>query len=207
VEGSQAAAEDDQAAARDSQAAAEDSQATTKEGDKQSKEPRIPGQFVSKDREGLGGAGEKLSMFVDPCKMLDRVKGSRRPLVIFAFDEAHILTDNPPKKDWNLFSELRRILRQISDDAIFSVFLSTAGRFHLFLPEIRSDHSDRIRDASERPLDPITEISFDDLAFPAPADAVFLDRVVQMEWISHLGRPLYVHFGLPCSEQLTSYLE
>ena len=36
----------------------------------------------------------------------------------------------------------------------------------------------------------ITEVSFDDLALPAREDTVSLDRVVQMDWISHLGRPL-----------------
>jgi len=166
-------------------------------------------RYVSKGR-GLDDAGERLSEFIDPRNMLDRVQGSRRPLVIFAFDEAHILTDNPHKKfkkDWNLFLELRRILRQISGRAIFSLFLSTAGRFHLFSPETRSDPSSRVRDASERTLDPITEISFDDLAHAALKDTVALDRVVRIEWMSHLGRPLYVHFGSAFSEQLTSHLD
>jgi hypothetical protein len=174
-------------------------------------EPKVkPVQYVSKDRKGLDDAGTHLAKFIDPFNKLDRVQGSRRPLVIFAFDEAHILTDNPHKEfkmDWNLFSELRRILRQISGHAIFSVFLSTAGRFHLFSPETHSDPSSRVRDASERTLDPITEISFDDLAHPARANTVSLGQVVQMDWISHLGRPLYVHLGYPSSEQLTSHLE
>jgi hypothetical protein len=94
---------------------------------------------------------------------------------------------------WNFFWELRRVLRQIHDLAIFSLFLSTAGRFHLFSPEIRSDPSNRVRDSSSRPLDPISEISFDDLAYLALNNTVTLDRVVQTDWISHLGRPLYVH--------------
>ena len=162
-------------------------------------------QYVSKDLEGLKGAAKKLAKFVDPLNKLDRIDGSRRPLVIFTFDEAHILTDNPPKKRWNLFLELRRILRQISSQAIFSLFLSTAGRFHLFFPEIRSDPSNRVRDSSCRTLDPITEISFDDMAYAAPPEVVTLDYVVQIDWMSHLGRPLYVHFGYYFNEQLTSH--
>ncbi len=43
------------------------------------------------------------------------------------------------------------------------------------------------------PLDPISEVCFDDLALPARENTVSLDRVVQTEWISHLGRP----FELP----------
>ena len=130
---------------------------------------------------------------MDPQYKLDRPKGPRRPLVIFAFDEAHTLTDNPPEKPWNLFSELRRILRQISMHPISSLFLSTAGRFNLFSPVTRSDPSNRVRDAILLTLDPITEISFDDLAPNSPPDAVTLGEVVEMKWMCHLGRPLYVH--------------
>jgi hypothetical protein len=166
-----------------------------------------PGLCVSEDRVGLEEAGEKLCRFVDPHRLLDSAEGPRWPLVVFAFDEAHILTDNPPDDDWNLFLELRRILRQIHKFPIFSLFLSTAGRFNLCSSEIRSDPSNRVRDPSFRPLDPISEISFDDLEYPALKDTVTLDRVVQIDWISHLGRPLYVHSSYPFREQLTSQLE
>jgi hypothetical protein len=165
-----------------------------------------PGRYESGNR-GVEKAGKLLCRFVDPHGLLDSSNGPRRPLVVFAFDEAHTLTDNPSNMPWNFFSELRRILRQIHDLPIFSLFLSTAGRFNLFSPDIRSDPSNRIRDANSRPLDPISEISFDDLAYPAPTDTVNLDRVVQTDWISHLGRPLYVHSGYILRVQLTSYLE
>jgi hypothetical protein len=123
--------------------------------------------------------------------MLDRREGSpRRPLVIFAFDEAQILTDNPAKMSWGLFSELRRILRQISLHAIFSLFLSTSGRFHVFLPDNRSDPSSRVREVYYPALNPITEISFDDIAYSAKSGTVTLSRVVSVDWMCHLGRPL-----------------
>jgi hypothetical protein len=115
-------------------------------------------------------------------------------LVILAFDESQILTDNPKDQDWTLFSELRRSLREIVDLPIFSLYLSTAGSFHLFSPDIKSDPSSRVTKAALSPLDPISEISFDDLAFPLQPDTVSLDRVVQMDWMSHLGRPLCVYF-------------
>jgi hypothetical protein len=158
-------------------------------------------------KEGVEEAGEKLCRFIDPHHSLDSPKGPRWPLVVFAFDEAHILTDNPPDHNWNLFLELRRILRQIYKLPIFSLFLSTAGRFNLFSSKTVSDPTNRIRDPSSRPLDPISEISFDDLAFPALEGTVPLDRVVKMDWISHLGRPLYVRYRYPFREQLTSLLE
>lgn len=135
-------------------------------------------------------AGQKLCGFVDERYLLDSSNGPRWPLVVLAFDEAHVLTDNPPDGNSNLFMMLRGILRQIHKLPIFSLFLSTAGRFNLFSPEIRSDPSDRIKNDNLRPLDPIPEVSFDDIAHPAFEDEVTLDRVVQMDWIARLGRPL-----------------
>jgi hypothetical protein len=176
------------------------------------KEPEEFHPWVSKDWEEVKDAGEHLAQFVDPNNLLDCDQGQpRRPLVILAFDEAHILTDNPSIANrttmWNLFSELRRILRQTSDQAIFSLFLSTAGHFNLFSPDIRSDPSRRIRNFSLGPLDPITETSFDTLAYDAPEETITLSRVVGMDWMCHLGRPLYVHFDYRFNEQLTSHLE
>jgi len=177
--------------------------------------PKRPEKFdpyILKDGDGIENAGKLLAEFVDPGNVLDRDKElPRRPLVIFAFDEAHILTDNPPipnrATNWNLFSELRRILRETSDYAIFSLFLSTAGRFNLFSPEISSDPSRRIQDTTLSTLDPITEISFDDLAYDAPEYKIMLERVVEIDWMCHLGRPLYALFGYHFNEQLTSHLE
>jgi len=168
--------------------------------------------YVFEDGDGIEEAGKLLAQFVDPGNLLDRDKElPRRPLVIFAFDEAHILTDNPPipnrATNWNLFSELRRILRESSDHAIFSLFLSTAGRFNLFSPEISSDPSRRIQDSTLSTLDPITEISFDDLAYDAPEYKIMLKQVVEMDWMLHLGRPLYALFDYHFNEQLTSHLE
>ena len=121
---------------------------------------------------------------------MDSDKGPRWPLVILAFDESHIPIDNPKDWSWTLFSELCRTLREIVDWPIFSLFLSTAGSFHLFSPEIKEDNSGRVINGL---LSPISEISFDDLAFAAQEGTVSLDRVVQTDWMSHLGRPLCVH--------------
>ena len=61
-------------------------------------------------------------------------EGPLWPLIVLAFDEADALTDNPPEQEhWNLFSELRRFLRQIQHLPIFSLFISTSGRFDNFL--------------------------------------------------------------------------
>lgn len=143
-------------------------------------------------RKSVKDSGTDLCRFIDPYDVLDS-SGPRRPLLIFSFDESHILTDTPKDAGWTLFVELRRTLRELVDLPIFSLFLSTVGRFHLFSPEIRSDPSTRVAKADLVPLNPITEVSFDDLAFPAKEDTVTLGRVVQVDWISHLGRPLYAY--------------
>jgi len=171
--------------------------------------PRYTSESVGKDYnpgDGVKEAGEKLCRFIDPKRVLDARNGSRRPLVILSFDESHILADIPKRSSWTLFSELRRVLREIIDHPIFSLFLSTAGRFHLFSPEIRSDRSNWITNHELAPLHPISEICFDDIAYPAKEYTVSLDRVVKTDWISHLGRPLYVHFTYYSQEQLTYYL-
>ena len=155
---------------------------------------------------GLKEVGERLCRFIDPDRLLDSCDGSRRPLVILSFDESHTLIDIPKRSSWTLFSELRRVLREIVDYPIFSLFLSTAGRFHQFSPEIRSDPSGRITNHELTPLHPISEICFDDIAYAAKENTVALDKVVTTDWMSHLGRPLYVHFTYSFQEQLTYYL-
>jgi hypothetical protein len=180
-----------------------------KDGDGKGKVP----PYVSGIGDRIDNAGRKLVRFIDPIIKIDSEGQPRRPLVVISFDEAHVLTDTPSIPDrepkWNMFSELRRILRQASDHAIFSLFLSTAarGRFSLFSPKMFSDPSKRIARSNLRALDPITEISFDDLAYPTPEYTIQLENVVGIDWMCHLGRPLYVFVDYHSSEQLTFHLE
>ncbi|KAI0250558.1 hypothetical protein BJV78DRAFT_1218537 [Lactifluus subvellereus] len=153
------------------------------------REQSLPGYQHRGER--VTKAGIKLSRFVDPKGLLDSAEGPRHPLVILAFDESHTLTDTPRGKSWTVFSELHWVLGQLVDLPIFSLFLSTAGKFQLFSPEIRSDPSRRVANRDLPPLHPVSEISFDDLAYPAIEDNITLSRVVQMDWIAHLGRPLF----------------
>jgi hypothetical protein len=156
------------------------------------------------DSEGLKDVGEDLCLFLDEDNVLNSENGPRRPLVILAFDEAHTLTDNlPNQEEWNLFTDLCRVLQQINHLQIFSLFLSTAGGFHKFSPDIH----EKSAHPGYRPLNPILEISFDDIAYPALKDTVTINRVVDIDWISHLGRPLYVHSSYPFRELLTYFLE
>ena len=176
------------------------------------KSKKSPDRYVSESAggyntgDGVNEAGEKLCRLIDSERVLNLASGSRRPLVILSFDESHTLIDIPKRSSWTLFSELRRVLREIVDYPIFSLLLSTAGRFHQFSPEIRSDPSGRITNHELTPLHPISEICFDDIAYAAKENTVALDKVVTTDWMSHLGRPLYVHFTYSFQEQLTYYL-
>jgi hypothetical protein len=160
----------------------------------------------TKGSVGLKDAGELLCRFIDEDEVSNSKHGPRRPLVVLAFDEADTLADNPPGKDWNLFSELHRVLRQINHLQIFSLFLSTGGRFPKFSPNIPDVKSARARHGYPT-LNPILEISFDDIAYPASEDTVTIGRVVEIDWICHLGRPLYVRSSYSSRELFTYHLE
>ena len=157
-----------------------------------------PSQYVDDDGTGVRTVGKDLCKYIDPERMLI-TKAWRWPLVLLSFDETDVLTDNPEEGEWTLFSELRRILQRLDSDdqAIFSLFLSTAGNFWIHSPNIKSDPSRRVVTEYLRPLCPITEISFDCLARPAGEGMVTLNQVVQISWIAHLGRPLYDFCSLP----------
>ena len=108
------------------------------------------------------------------------------PLVILAFDEAHSLAhkDQP----WSHFSELRRALRALYDQPLFSLFLTT-GNVNVLVPSSRNDLSSRIKNRVFSVSRPFTEVGFDHFAFNDQFD---LRVVTSDEHISHFGRPLWV---------------
>jgi hypothetical protein len=63
-------------------------------------------------------------------------EGLQHPLVIIIFDESHILTDILENSHWTLFSKLHCTLRGMVEQPIFTLFLSTVGRFNQFSSEI-----------------------------------------------------------------------
>lgn len=121
-------------------------------------------------------AGEELIDFIFPSKVIFKENGLRRPLVILSFDDAHQLAD-VFRRESIMLSELRRVLSELNGKPIFGLFLSTAA--NTFKPY-------DIRD-----LPPITETSFDALAYIAEEGVTTLDEVAQDKWMSHLGRPLF----------------
>jgi hypothetical protein len=158
--------------------------------DSKTSSPRLESQNTG----GVKEAAQDLCKLIDPNQTLKSPFGPRHPLVILAFDEAHVLTNNPADQTYNVFIELRRVLRSIVNEPIFSLFLTTAGSFQRFSPNIRSDPSSRVTNENLPTLHPISEISFDTLAYSAKDNEVSLQRVTQTDWIARLGRPLCVDY-------------
>ncbi|KAJ6558418.1 hypothetical protein DFH09DRAFT_529768 [Mycena vulgaris] len=132
-------------------------------------------------------ATQELIRFLDSNGDL---RAQQKPLVVLCFDEAHTLTQNIQGQEWTWFTELRRILRQIKDEPIFSLFLSTSGKFHLFSPPPEVDSSNRIRHLDFYLFDPITEIGFDQYAEKLPQQ-ISLHEVASTHQMALLGRMLF----------------
>ena len=152
-----------------------------------------PAQYVDQTGKGVHSAAKALHDFVDP-RGLVKYGQWRRPLVVLSFDESHVLTDGTKESEWSTFSELRRILQRLGGHLIFSLFLSTSGNFRMLSPDIKPDPSSRVVNEALLPFHPITDVSFDCLARPAAEGSMTLFEVTQIDWIAHLGRPLYVPF-------------
>lgn len=131
-------------------------------------------------------AGKELNHFLDPNKHCDK-----DPLLVICFDESHSLTDRIEDVPFTRFSELRRALRVLCQRPFFSIFLSTAGKFHLFSPDFLFDASNRIQYQHLDLFPPITETSFDQFAQKVSVDGTWkLGRLASTEYMASLGRPL-----------------
>ncbi len=148
-----------------------------------------------KDRKvKMTSAGMLLKSFIDPRDVLRKEETMWRPFIIFSFDEAHNLTNLIKDQDWTIYLILRGCLTHLVAFPFFFVFLSTAGKFCHFSPEAQWDPSSRVSGGVNLVLPPITETGFDQLAPTACETQTTLEEVVTDEWISHLGRPLYVFY-------------
>ena len=141
---------------------------------------------------GICEAFEKL------IKALSSVRTSRRrhqalpnqePLVILAFDEARTLAKLRNNQTWSHFSELRRALRALADQPLFSLFLTTTGNVNTLVPSSGQDLSRRVQSEDLYTSRPFAEVGFDHFAFKDQFD---LRKVTEDEHISHFGRPLCV---------------
>ncbi|PSS05427.1 hypothetical protein PHLCEN_2v3851 [Hermanssonia centrifuga] len=108
---------------------------------------------------------EALMRFLDPT---NQCRGL--PLAVFCFDESQSLTDPVANVPWTRFSELCRGFRCLRNLPFWAVFLSTAGKFHLFPPEKRYGSSTPVMSDRYQLYAPVTETGFDDFADRVAAD-------------------------------------
>jgi hypothetical protein len=115
------------------------------------------------------------------------------PRVILEFDEAHTMTEHwgSSPTQWSNFGELRRALRALSNCALFSLFLSTAGKMIELTPGRDHDLSARIMAGTLTLINPFTDLGFDQLAHKIMLDGTWsLETAVSDDFIFRLGRPL-----------------
>ena len=117
------------------------------------------------------------------------------PALIFAFDEALILTKSiEPTTVWKkatLFTELRRVLRSIRRASVFSLFLSTAGSTFDCGVGNELDDSWRVQAGVYKIPHPFADLGFDMFALNFVSQTpLLLSFFASIEYITSLGRPL-----------------
>jgi hypothetical protein len=118
-----------------------------------------------------------------------KAKSKEMPVLILAFDEAHILT-SIQEHNWSNFSVLRHVLCSLTNFPIFSLFLSTTGKITQFTSRA-GDYSERIINGSKKLIQPFTDLGFDVLAQKVSLDGRWkLEDVTKDSHIVTLGRPL-----------------
>jgi hypothetical protein len=115
------------------------------------------------------------------------------PLVILAFDEAHVLSVEKHQFDtghFSKFSELRRALRALNDLPIFSVFLSTSGKIQNITSRAESDGSGRVQKSELVLLPPFTGLGFDQMVRKISDGNLTIEEVSSVKFMVRFGRPL-----------------
>jgi hypothetical protein len=77
------------------------------------------------------------------------------PHFFVMFDEAHTLSCQFLNVEWTVFSELRRVIRDVKP-RVFVFFLSTAGKIYQFTPPSHMDPSQRVQKGKLSIMRPFT---------------------------------------------------
>jgi hypothetical protein len=114
------------------------------------------------------------------------------PTVLLAFDEAHDLSASADNRDWTNFMALRRALRQLRSESVFTLFLSTTGDLFQFTPVHYLDKSHRVQMGTLNLHSPFVETDFDVLYDPVGDEEITIEDAAGFERIARMGRPVYV---------------
>ncbi|KAM6501264.1 hypothetical protein JOM56_004278 [Amanita muscaria] len=116
------------------------------------------------------------------------------PLVVLAFDEAHVLSVEKHQFDtgsFSKFSERRRALRALKYLPIFSVFLCTSGKTQHITLRAEFDASGRVQKSNLVLLPPFTELGFDQMVGQISDGALTIETVSSIKFMVRFGRPLF----------------
>ena len=119
-------------------------------------------------------------------------RSSDRPYVVLAFDEVHTLTEvsSLDNNRWSRFGEVRRAIRGLLNEPLFTLFLSTSGTLFSITPSPDRDPSGRVMSVGEVML-PFYELGFDQLAKRLDhSSQVTLQQVTSDAHLTSYGRPL-----------------
>jgi hypothetical protein len=132
---------------------------------------------------------EKLLKIITP----PNITSSLSLQLLLVFDEAHDLSNvTHPNPGFTSLSELRRALRQMIKQPVFTLFLSTTGNLFQFTPPSYLDSSNRVQTGTLDLVSPFTEADFDILYDPVGDGEITIEQAASTERIAKLGRPLYV---------------
>ncbi|KAL0953497.1 hypothetical protein HGRIS_014924 [Hohenbuehelia grisea] len=153
------------------------------------------------DSELLGSLLRAWSELNNVLEGKDSGRKRAGPRVLLSFDESHDLTEvhkatNVDPYPWSAFGELRATLRALNNCSVFSIFLSTTGRFSQFTPLSRDDTSSRVYNHSLELIPPYCDVGLDVLALAAKEKLDLsgkwtLRRVVDDKYMTLLGRPMF----------------
>lgn len=122
---------------------------------------------------------------------------SKPPLIILAYDEAHVLSFPKNEKELRAptaYSQHRRVIRGLRKLPIFALFLSTTGKIQDLTPPPKIDSSDRLFKLILRLPTPFTALGFDQMfkahAFTAPGQNFGINDVSRVGFMVLFGRPL-----------------
>jgi hypothetical protein len=152
-------------------------------------------QMVFEEAKGLGNVIEQCPSHRYGTRASENPTSYGFPVVFLEFDEAHPLAAaRIADTKHTHFSELRRALRMLYEAPVFSLFLSTTGEISQFNPHQLVDPSARVIEGDLRLIPPYSDLGFDQaMAGHEVANGEkTIDEVTGWEFMSRLGRPLYV---------------
>lgn len=123
---------------------------------------------------------------------VDKYRSSNCPYVVLAFDEAHTVTNviSSDNNQWSHFGEIRRAIRGLLNQPLFTLFLSTSGALFSTTPSPDHNMSGRMMSIGDVML-PFYELGFDQLAKCLdPSSQITLQQVTSEAHLTSYGRPL-----------------